>query len=685
MTDSVFKLATNYEPCGDQPKAIDDIITSLASESKHQVLMGVTGSGKTFTMANVIAKHGRPTLVIAPNKTLAAQLFSELREFFPENSVEFFISYYDYYQPEAYVPSSDTYIAKDSSINDDIDKMRHSATQALFERKDVIIVASVSCIYGLGSPEAYSSLVFAFEKGQEIDRDKFLRSLIDIQYTRNDMSLVRGTFRVRGDTVDILPAHKRDEALRVEFFGDEIDDIIVTDALTGKPLRHINRISLYPNSHYVTDRSDIATIVKEILEDLGVRLRELKAQQKLVEYQRLEQRTMHDIEAMEHIGFCPGIENYSRYLTGLPAGSPPPTLLDYFPEDFLTIVDESHITNPQIGGMYKGDQARKNNLVEFGFRLPSALDNRPMNFDEFIAKTHKILHVSATPGAFELQASGGHIAEQIIRPTGLIDPEIEVRSAKNQVDDLYAEINKAIEKKGRVLITTLTKRMAEDLTQYYMEMGIKTRYLHAEVDSLERVELLRGLRRGDFDVLVGINLLREGLDLPEVLLIGVMDADQEGFLRSHRSLIQIVGRAARNSESRVIFYADRMTESMRTCIDETSRRRKVQQDYNTEHGITPQTIIKDLPEDLRKLYGLYEEEDDLSTTKKFDLESLGVKNVKELDKLIKKRTKEMQKKASELEFEAAAELRDTIGAMKQLMLTFGDDAPAIEAFSEPDT
>jgi len=677
MPDPQFKIATNYTPQGDQPKAIIDTLNAFKTDRKDHVLLGVTGSGKTFTMAHVIEKLGRPTLIIAPNKTLAAQLFTEMKDLFPTNAVEFFISYYDYFQPEAYVPTSDTYIAKDSSINEDIDKMRHAATQSLFERKDVIIVASVSCIYGLGSPEAYSNLVFSIEKGQEIARDKFLRNLIDIQYTRNDMSLTRGCFRVRGDTVDILPANKHDEAVRVEFFGDEIDEIQITDAISGKPLRNLDRISLYPNSHYVTDRGDTHKIVQEILEDLGVRLRELKAQNKLVEYQRLEQRTMHDIEAFEHLGYCPGVENYSRYLTGLPPGHPPPCLLDYFPKDFLVIIDESHITNSQIGAMYKGDRARKENLVNYGFRLPSALDNRPLNFDEFRQRTAKTLHVSATPGAFELQACGGSISEQVIRPTGLIDPEIEVRPAKTQVDDLYTELKKAIEKKGRVLITTLTKKMAEDLTQYYMEMGLKIRYLHSDIDSLERVEILNGLRRGDFDVLVGINLLREGLDLPEVRLVAVMDADREGFLRSHRSLIQITGRAARNKEGRVIFYADKYTDSMNKCIEETNRRRKIQTAYNEKHGITPQSIIKNLPPDIRKLYGIEDEIEDSKSLQLFSLESLGIKTVKDLDKLIKKKAKEMEKKAGELEFEDAANLRDEIASMKQLMYQFGDDGAPI--------
>lgn len=668
-----FKLATEYRPQGDQPRAIEDIVRSIKAGNRHHVLLGVTGSGKTFTMANVIAQLNRPALIMAPNKTLAAQLFSEMRELFPENAVEYFISYYDYFQPEAYVPSTDTYIAKDSSINDDIDKMRHAATRSLFERRDTIIVASVSCIYGLGSPQAYANLAFSAEKGQEISRDQLLRALIDIQYSRNDTSLVRGHFRVRGDTVDILPAHQRDEAVRIEFFGDEIESIQIIDSLTGKTLRSIDEVSIYPSSHYVTDRKDMGQIVREILTDLGTRLREFKAQNKLVEYQRLEQRTMHDVETLEHLGFCPGIENYSRYLTGLPGGHPPPTLLDYFPKDFLTIIDESHITVPQLNGMYRGDRARKQTLVDYGFRLPAAMDNRPLNFDEFLQRAGQILHVSATPGGYELQASGGAISEQIIRPTGLIDPQIEVRPAKNQVDDLYGEIRSAIEKGGRVLVTTLTKKMAEDLSKYYSEMNLKVRYLHADIDSLERVELLRDLRKGVYDVLVGINLLREGLDLPEVRLVAVMDADKEGFLRSRQSLIQVVGRAARNAEGKVIFYADQMTQSMKDCIDETDRRRAIQEAYNKEHGITPTTIMKSIPDNLRKIYGLESEAEQISSDKTATFADFGVKSPGELEKLIAKKQKDMRKYAADLEFEKAAALRDEIGMMRDALLRFSEE------------
>lgn len=678
MREGTFKLNSTYQPEGDQPQAIEEIVRAFEGDARHHVLMGVTGSGKTFTMANVIARLNRPALIMAPNKTLAAQLFSEMRELFPENAVEYFISYYDYYQPEAYVPSSDTYIAKDASINDDIDKMRHAATRSLFERRDVIIVASVSCIYGLGSPEAYAKLVVRVAKGEEMSRDKLLRSLIDIQYARNDVNLVRGHFRVRGDTVDILPAHQREEAVRVEFFGDEIEGIQIVDALTGKVLRTVDEISLYPNSHYVTDRKDMGQIVREILHDLGVRLREFKAQNKLVEYQRLEQRTMHDVETLEHLGFCPGIENYSRYLTGVPPGHPPPTLIDYFPKDFLTIVDESHITNPQVGGMYRGDRARKQVLVDFGFRLPAAMDNRPLSFDEFLARTPQILHVSATPGPFELQAAAGRVSEQVIRPTGLVDPEIEVRPAKNQVDDLYGEIQKAVQAGGRVLVTTLTKKMAEDLTRYYLEMNMRVRYLHADIESLQRIELLRDLRKGEFDVLIGINLLREGLDLPEVRLVAVMDADKEGFLRSQSSLIQVVGRAARNVEGRVIFYADHLTDSMKGCISETDRRRAKQRAFNEAHGITPKTIVKALPEDIRKLYGLDTDDAKILDDKTMkSLDDVGARNVAELDQMIRKKQKEMKKYAADLDFERAAEVRDEISRLRDLMLRFGEDKDAI--------
>ena len=675
---SIFQLASRHEPKGDQPQAIDGICKALSAGDRHHVLLGVTGSGKTFTMANVIARYNRPTLVMAPNKTLAAQLFSELRELFPHNAVEYFISYYDYYQPEAYVPSTDTYIAKDSAINEDIDKMRHNATMALFERPDVIIVASVSCIYGLGSPSSYAKLVVELAKGQRMDRDDLLRALIDIQYSRNDANFSRGNFRVRGDTVDILPANQRDEAIRVEFFGPEIDRLLLIDALTGKSIREVDHLSIYPNSHYVTDRRDTRQIVKEILKDLGDRLREFRARGQLVEYQRLEQRTMHDIEMFEHLGFCPGIENYSRYLNGNPPGAPPPTLLDYFPKDFLTIIDESHITVPQLNGMFRGDRARKQVLVDHGFRLPSALDNRPLNFDEFLARVHQTVYVSATPSAFEMQASGGHYSEQIIRPTGLVDPQIEIRPAKDQVDVLFGEIKKTVEAGGRVLVTTLTKKMAEDLTQFYADAGIKVRYLHADIESLQRIELLRDLRRGDYDVLIGINLLREGLDLPEVQLVAVMDADKEGFLRSRSSLIQIVGRAARNADGRVIFFADRITQSIKECLDETNRRREKQVAYNKEHNVSPKTILKAIPEDLRVIYGLQKEDEPLvGAAAKSRMDEAQFKNVQQLEKEITKKTKEMRKAAADLDFEKAASLRDEVAHLRDLLLRAGEAPDAI--------
>ncbi|MCX6130692.1 MAG: excinuclease ABC subunit UvrB [Proteobacteria bacterium] len=666
-----FQLAEGMVPSGDQPTAIEHIIQSLRSNDKHRVLMGVTGSGKTFTMANIIARSGLPTLIMAPNKTLAAQLFTEFRQLFPNNAVGFFISYYDYYQPEAYIPGSDTYIAKDALINDDIDKMRHAATQALFERKDVIIIASVSCIYGLGSPDTYANLVVNIKAGETLARNSFLRSLIDIQYTRNDSSLQRGTFRVRGDVVDILPSNQKDQGIRVEFFGDEIEAIALFDVLTGKKLKTYDSLSIYPNSHYVTERDDMKAIVREILTDLGIRLRELKEQGKLVEYQRLEQRTMHDVELLEELGFCPGIENYSRYLTGMPPGSPPPTLLDYFPGEFLTIIDESHITVPQIGAMYRGDRARKENLVNYGFRLPAALDNRPLKFDEFIERTDKILHVSATPGRFELEQTGGQYIEQIIRPTGLVDPKIEIRPISNQVDELLGEIRKTITLGGRILVTTLTKRMAEDLSAYYKELGIKVRYLHSDIDSLERSEILRDLRKGVIDVLIGINLLREGLDLPEVQLVCIMDADKEGFLRSRSSLIQTVGRAARNIDGRVIFFADQMTDSMRQCIDETDRRRKIQLEYNSTHNITPLSIKKEMQQSLREIYGLSSDDHHRpKTTADSLLSEHSIKSIHELEKLIKRKQKEMQKAAAELEFEKAAEIRDVVAALKDALLTY---------------
>ena len=669
MIQNTFKLATGLTPQGDQPQAIDELVNRIQNQERHSVLLGVTGSGKTFTMANIIAQLGRPALIMAPNKTLAAQLFSEFKEFFPANAVEYFISYYDYFQPEAYVPSTDTYIAKDSAINDDIDRMRHKATMSLFERRDTIVVASVSCIYGLGSPQSYAKLVLPIKTGDQISREKFMRRLVDIQYGRNDVNLTRGHFRVRGDNIDIFPAHQRDEMLRVEFFGDEIDRVSLVDSITGSTIRVVQELTLYPSSHYVTDRTDMKQIVKEILEDLGIRLRELRAMGKMVEYMRLEQRTMHDVEMLEHLGFCPGIENYSRYLTGVGAGQPPPTLLDYFPKDFITFIDESHITVPQVGGMYRGDRSRKQVLVDFGFRLPSALDNRPLNFDEFMTRTGQLVYVSATPGNYELQSTNNVCTQQIIRPTGLIDPEITIKPVHGQVDQLYGDMREAIDKGGRVLVTALTKRMAEDLTKYYQDMGLRVRWLHSDIESLERIDILRDLRRGVFDILIGINLLREGLDLPEVNLVAVMDADKEGFLRSARSLIQIVGRAARNAESKVIFFADRVTDSMRQCMDETARRRTIQMAYNKQHGITPKTIIKTIPEDLRKVYGLTTESDDFeSPDVKKALALLEKHDLATVEKTVRAKTKEMQKFAADLDFEKAAELRDEIRSLKDLIL-----------------
>ena len=672
MSGQQFKIVTDIVPTGDQPRAIERLSASLEKGQRHQVLMGATGSGKTFTMAGVIQNIQKPTLIIAHNKTLAAQLFSEMKELFPQNAVGFFISYYDYYQPEAYLPSTDTYIAKDSAINDDIDKMRHEATRNLFERKDAIIVASVSCIYGLGSPETYASQQVKLKRGMEIERNELLRSLIAIQYSRNDYALQRGKFRVRGDVIDILPSHQKDQAVRVELFGDEVEKVSLIDVLTGKQVTEVEELSIYPNSHYVAERKNMKSIIREILVDLGERLKDLHKQNKLVEAQRLEQRTMHDVEMMEEIGYCQGIENYSRYLTGHAPGRPPPTLLDYFPKDFLTIIDESHMTVPQIGGMFRGDRSRKQTLVDYGFRLPAALDNRPLNFDEFTERVGPIVYVSATPAEYELNQAGGMVIEQIIRPTGLVDPQIEIRRASGQVDDLLGEIRKSAAAGGRVLVTTLTKKMAEDLTTYYADLGVKIRYLHADIDSLERTELLRDLRKGVYDVLVGINLLREGLDLPEVILVAVLDADKEGFLRSRSSLIQVVGRAARNVDGRVIFYADRVTTAMQACLDETNRRREMQVAYNVHHGITPQSIIKKMGPSLREIYGIVPEKNSGANVSVDVLARYGLKNMRDLDKLIRDKTQSMKVAAKDLDFESAAELRDELQELKELMLVVGE-------------
>lgn len=582
-----FRLAANFAPQGDQPQAIEKLVNRLGEQRRNQVLLGVTGSGKTFTMANVIARANKPTLVMAPNKTLAAQLYNEFRELFPDNAVRYFVSYYDYYQPEAYVPSTDTYIEKDASINDEIDKLRHSATKALLERRDTLIVASVSCIYGLGSPEAYFEMMLYLEEGMTIQRDQMLRKLVDIQYQRSDYDFHRGTFRVRGDIVEIFPAYEDRSGLRIEVFDDRIESIAEIDPIRGKALRRIDKATIYPASHYVTGAARMKQATLAIREELRERLKELREQRKLLEAQRLEQRTLYDLELLEEMGFCPGIENYSRHLTGRQPGEPPPTLLSYFPADFLLFIDESHVTVPQIGGMYRGDRSRKETLVEYGFRLPSALDNRPLNFSEFEAMLNQTIYVSATPAEYEFGVSEGAVVEQLIRPTGLMDPEIIVRPARSQVDDLLDEIRKRVERNERVLVTTLTKRMAEDLTEYYQDLNVKVRYLHSDIETIERVEIIRQLRMGQFDVLVGINLLREGLDLPEVSLVAILDADKEGFLRSDRSLIQTIGRAARNVYGTVILYADSMTDSMRRAIDETERRRRLQAAFNEKNGITP--------------------------------------------------------------------------------------------------
>ena len=652
-----FELHSEYKPTGDQPQAIEQLVKGFKEGNQCQTLLGVTGSGKTFTMANVIQQLNKPTLIIAHNKTLAAQLYGEFKEFFPNNAVEYFVSYYDYYQPEAYVPSSDTYIAKDSSINDEIDKLRHSATAALSERRDVIIVASVSCIYGLGSPIDYQNMVISLRPGMIKDRDEVIRKLIDIQYDRNEMDFKRGTFRVHGDVLEVFPAGSEEYVVRVEFFGDEIDRITEVDVLTGEIKNELSHIAIFPASHYVVSKENMERAIQGIEEELEEQIRFFKSEGKLLEAQRISERTNFDIEMMRETGFCSGIENYSRHLTGLAPGQPPHTLIDYFPDDFIMMIDESHKTVPQIGGMFHGDQSRKSTLVEYGFRLPSAKDNRPLNFEEFEGKIDQVLFVSATPGPYEEQHELLR-AEQVIRPTGLLDPEVEVRPVEAQIDDLVSEVNKEIAKKNKILITTLTKRMAEDLTDYMRELGIRVRYLHSDVDTLERTEIVRDMRLDVFDVLVGINLLREGLDIPEITLVAILDADKEGFLRSATSLIQTIGRAARNAEGHVIMYADVMTDSMRQAIDETERRRKVQMAYNEEHGITPKTIQKSV-------------RDLIAVSKKVAAEELRMEkdpesmSEKELEKLIKELSKQMKKAATELNFEAAAELRDKIVELKQ--------------------
>lgn len=647
-----FELNSEYKPRGDQPYAIEKLSKGIEDGAHHQILRGVTGSGKTFTMANIIQNVQRPTLVLAHNKTLAYQLFTEFKEFFPNNAVEYFVSYYDYYQPEAYVAATDTYIAKDSSINDEIDKMRHSATMALFERRDVIIVASVSCIYGLGDPIEYQKLVVSLRPGQEISPEDVMRKLIDVQYVRNDVEFTRGTFRRRGDILDVFPAGFDQKAIRFEFFGDEIDQISEFDSLTGKVTARISHAYIYPASHYATSSEKTEKAIVSIEEELEERLAELNKENKLLEAQRLEQRTKYDIEMLREIGFCSGIENYSRHLSQRPAGSRPYTLIDYFPEDFVLMVDESHVSIPQVGGMYEGDRSRKQNLVDFGFRLPSALDNRPLKFHEFEKLINQAVYVSATPGPYEMEKTNGKMVEQIIRPTGLLDPLIEVRPTENQIDDLIEEVHKTIAKKERVLVTTLTKKMAEDLTTFLQENGIKVKYLHSDIKTIERSEIIRELRLGEFDVLVGINLLREGLDIPEVSLITILDADKEGFLRSETSLIQTIGRAARNSEGRVIMYGDHITKSMKKAIDETERRRKIQEDFNEKNGITPTTIRKNIGEIIQ--ITKKEEEEEIEEFSKDDIEAI----------LINMEA-EMYKAAEELDFERAANLRDQIKNMKE--------------------
>jgi excinuclease ABC subunit B len=686
-----FNLTTSYTPSGDQPQAIDELVAGIERGDKHQVLLGVTGSGKTFTVANVIARTGRPALVLAPNKTLAAQLYGEFKELFPDNAVEYFVSYYDYYQPEAYLPTTDTFIEKDSAINDEIDKLRHSATRSLLTRSDVIIVASVSCIYGIGSPEAYQAMHIFFYQGEEYGRDTLLKKLVEIQYQRNDTDFHRGTFRVRGDVVEVFPAYDSERALRIEFFGDEVEVISQIDPLRGVVLQKLSKAAIYPASHYVSSKENLERAVEQIRLDLEERIRHFTSQGKLLEAQRIEQRTYYDIEMMEEMGFCQGIENYSRYLDGRTAGEPPFTLIDYFPKDFVLFVDESHITNSQVGGMYRGDRSRKETLVEYGFRLPAALDNRPLNFQEYEARINQVVHVSATPADYELQQAGGAFVEQVIRPTGLVDPPIEVRPATagkktiqqnsplppgggggesvsvGQVDDLLHEVRLTVAKGERVLVTTLTKRMAEELTNYYQELGVRVRYLHSDIDTIERMQILRSLRLGEFDVLVGINLLREGLDLPEVSLVAILDADKEGFLRSTRSLIQTCGRAARNVEGRVLMYADQVTRSMQACIDETERRRVKQLAYNLEYDITPETVKKG----MRTILESISEKDYVTAPVVADVQELYGIELREIPKLVKRLHKEMLAAAKDLDFEKAAELRDRIRQLEDAELKLG--------------
>ncbi len=661
----MFKLTSPFTPKGDQPGAIETLSAAVEQGCRHQVLLGVTGSGKTFTMANVIARVEKPTLVLAPNKTLAAQLYNEFKALFPENAVEYFVSYYDYYQPEAYIPTTDTYIQKDSSINELIDKLRHSATRSVLSRRDVIVVASVSCIFGLGAPEDYLEMRLEIESDMEIERDALLKKLVHIQYERNDTDFHRGVFRVRGDRVEVLPSYEEETAIRLDFFGDQIESISEIDPLRGKVKSRLDRVVIYPASHYVTKNTTLKRAAETILTELKERTAYFYDANQLIEVQRIEERTNFDLEMIQEIGYCNGIENYSRHLTGRKVGEAPPTLLDYFPDDFLLCIDESHIAVPQVRAMYKGDRSRKETLVRFGFRLPSALDNRPLTFEEFTARVNQVIYVSATPADYEFENSGTAVVEQIVRPTGLIDPEIEVRRAENQVDDLYAEIRKSLEQQQRVLVTTLTKRMAEDLTDYYDELGIRVRYLHSDINTLERMDIIRDLRAGEFDVLIGINLLREGLDIPEVSLVAVMDADKEGFLRSTRSLIQTCGRASRNVFGKVILYAEKVTRSMQQTIDETNRRRQIQSLYNQEHDITPESIVKQVATALGDLYRLDTETNPANVAE--DTQAYE-KGGADLEQHIRELEKEMEQAARELAFERAAELRDRIRDLSEMML-----------------
>ncbi len=663
-----FRLVSGFEAKGDQPRAIEELVAGLNRGDPYQVLLGVTGSGKTFTIAKVVETVNRPSLVMAHNKTLAAQLYQEFKGFFPDNAVEYFVSYYDYYQPEAYVPTTDTYIEKEATINDEIDRMRLSATRSLFERRDVLIVASVSCIYGLGSPEAYYGMLLIVEEGETVDRSKILRKLVEIQYERNDYDLKRGTFRVRGDVVEIIPAYE-DAGVRIELFGDEVESISQIDPLTGKVLGPLKRVVIYPKTHYVTPREKTVRAIETIREELDSHTAKLRSEGKLLEAQRVAQRTLFDLEMLQEVGYCHGIENYSRHLTGREPGQPPPTLMDYLPRDVLIIIDESHQTIPQIRGMYHGDRSRKGTLVDYGFRLPSALDNRPLNFGEFEERLGPVIFVSATPAAEQLEKTEGVVVEQIIRPTGLMDPQVEVRPVSGQVDDLLHEIREREKRKERVLVTTLTKRMAEDLTEYYTELGVRCRYLHSDIDTLERVKILRDLRLGEFDVLIGINLLREGLDLPEVSLVAILDADKEGFLRSEGSLIQTMGRAARNVNGTSILYADKVTDSMRRAMSETNRRRELQQEYNRKHGITPETIVKSISAILGSVY-----EQDYPAIPEVAEGRLDLATAEELEREIKKLNKAMKRASQQLEFEKAAEIRDKIKELRQLEL-FDDLMP----------